>query len=121
MSSVVSEKSFHFAVRIVRLCRVLKKRHVERELLSQLLRSGTSVAANLAEAVYGTSTHDFLYRIRVALKECSETHTWLRLLHETEGLHDAEYDSIQNDCSELIKILSSISLTVQEQLEHHNA
>ncbi len=112
--SIVSEKSFRFAVRVVKLCRVLKKRHIERELLSQLIRSGTSVAANLSEAVYGGSTSDFLYRIRVALRECSETQMWLRLLHETDGLQDKEYDSIHQDCVELLKMLTAISVTMQK-------
>ena len=114
--SIVAEKSFRFAVRIVRLSRELRRRHVERELLSQLIRSGTSVSANLSEALYGNSTNDFLYRLRIALRECAETQMWLRLLHETEGLMDNEYDSMRNDCSELLKMLSSIALTVQEQV-----
>lgn len=72
--SLVSAKSFSFAVRIIHLCRHLKKQDVERELLSQLIRSGTSIAANLSEAVYGSSRKDFFSKVRIALKECSETH-----------------------------------------------
>ncbi len=118
MSSVVHEKSFRFAVRIVRLCRVLKKRRVERELVSQLIRSGTGIAANLSEAVYGNSTGDFLYRVRVSLRECSETHMWLRLLYETESIQDKEFESINEDCVELIKLLTSISVTTQNKMDN---
>ena len=114
MSSIVAEKSYHFAVRIVRMTRALKKRHVERELLSQLLRSGTSVAANLHEAVYGNSRGDFLYRIRIALKECAETHMWLRLLHDLEDVNDKEYQSICEECEELLKMMTAISVTMQK-------
>ncbi len=114
--SLVSVKSFDFAVRIIQLCRHLKKRDVERELLSQLIRSGTSVAANLSEAVYGFSKKDFFFKIRIALKECSETHTWLRLLHATRSMTDLEFDSINKDCTEILKMLISINKTAQKEI-----
>ncbi len=114
--SLVSAKSFDFAVRIIYLCRHLKKCEVERELLSQLIRSGTSVAANLSEAVYGCSKKDFYAKTRIALKECSETHTWLRLLHATGSLTESEYESIQRDCTEILKMLISINKTAQVEL-----
>lgn len=111
--SIVSTKSFSFAVRIIQLCRHLGKRHVERELLSQLIRSGTSITANLSEAVYGNSKKDFFSKARIALKECAETHTWLKLLHAVGSLTDAEYDSINQDCMEILKMLISINKTGQ--------
>ncbi len=104
--SLVSAKSFSFAVRIIQLCRHLRQQNVERELLSQLIRSGTSIAANLSEAVYGSSRKDFFSKARIALKECSETHTWLKLLHATGSLTEPEYDSINGDCTEILKCLS---------------
>ncbi len=113
--NAAAEKSFQFAVRIVRLTRELRKRRVERELISQLLRSGTSVAANITEAQYGHSQDEFAYRLRIALRECAETETWLRLLHETDSLRDKEFDSIHDDCIELLKILTSISITMQKE------
>ncbi len=115
-NSIVAEKAYIFATHIVWLYRALKNRKVERELLSQMLRSGTSISANLSEALYGNSSSDFLYRVRIALRECSETQMWLRLLHDVNSLPDNEYQPIQNECAELLKILSSIALTVQEQL-----
>ncbi len=69
----------------------------------------------MAEAQYGMSGEDFSYRVRVALRECSETQMWLRLLHETDSLDDKEHESIQNDCVELLKILTSISVTMEKK------
>lgn len=112
--SLVSAKSFSFAVRIVKLCRHLKALGVERELLSQLIRSGTSITANLSEATYGHSKKDFYSKTRIALKECAETHTWLRLLHATDSLADHEYQSINADCEEILKILVAINKTAQQ-------
>lgn len=113
--SVVYNKSFAFAVRIIQLCRYLRSHHVENELLSQLIRSGTSITANLSEAGYGHSRKDFFSKVRIALKECAETLTWLRLLHATSNLTDTEFQSIESDCSELMKILAAICKTAQKQ------
>ncbi len=115
--SIASTKSYAFAVRIVKLYRILRQRGVERELLSQLLRAGTSVAANLAEAVYAHGTADYAAKIRIALKECSETHMWLRLLHDTGSMNDTEFSSIEKDCSELRKILPAILIALQKKQE----
>lgn len=92
----------------------MRQQNVERELLSQLIRSGTSIAANLSEAVYGSSRKDFFSKARIALKECSETHTWLKLLHATGSLTEPEYDSINGDCTEILKMLISINKTAQQ-------
>ncbi len=113
--SIASKKSYAFAVRIVKLYRALHKRGVERELLSQLLRSGTSIAANLAEALYAHGAADYVAKVRIALKECSETHMWLRLLHDTGSLTDTEFTSIGTDCSELRKMLSAMILSLTEK------
>ncbi len=111
--SIVAEKSFLFAHRILNLSRELRKRRVERELCSQLLRSGTSIAANLTEAQYGHSSDEFAYRVRISLRECAETEMWLRLLHVAGNLRDKEFESIHDDCVELLKMLTSISVTLQ--------
>ena len=92
----------------------MKKQDVERELLSQLLRSGAGIAANLSEAVYGSSRKDFFSKARIALKECSETHTWLKLLHATGNLTETEYSSINQDCTEILNMLISINKTAQQ-------
>ena len=75
----------------------------------QMLRSGTSIGANIAEAKCGSSKKDFLNKMYIAFKECSETNYWLDLLFETEYIHEKEYNSIKNDCEEINKILSSVT------------
>ncbi len=115
--SIAAKKSYAFAVRIIRLYRTLRQRGVERELLSQLLRSGTSIAANLSESQYAQSSADFVTKIRIGLKECSESHMWLRLLHDTDGLTDAEFNSIEADCVEIRRMLSASLRTIQDKTE----
>ena len=111
MENVVEEKSFAFAVRIVKLCRIIADRNKEYVLSKQLLRSGTSIGANISEAEKGQSKADFYAKMNIALKEANETHYWLRLLHETEYLTDKEFDSMEKDIKEIISILVSICKT----------
>jgi four helix bundle protein len=84
----------------------------------QLLRSGTSIGANVKEGIRAQSSKDFRAKMNIALKEASETEYWLELLHETEFIDQKQYDSIQNDCIELIKILTSILVTSQNNLQN---
>lgn len=81
----------------------------------QLLRSGTGIGANIAEAVCAISEKDFLAKFYIAFKECSETQYWLDLLYETSYLNEQEYRSISDDCSELRKLLSSITKTIKDK------
>ena len=111
---MVREKAFRFAVRIVKLCEYLRQEKKECILSKQLLRSGTSIGANLSEAKEGQSRSDFLSKNAIALKEASETDYWLRLLHATEYLTDAEYDSIIQDCRELERIMTSSVRTTKD-------
>ena len=104
-------KSFAFAVRIVKLCRIIADRNKEYVLSKQLLRSGTSIGANISEAEKGQSKADFYAKMNIALKEANETHYWLRLLHETEYLTNKEFDSMEKDIKEIISILVSICKT----------
>ena len=106
--SLVSEKSLNFAVRIVNLYKHLCDEHKEYVLSKQVLRSGTSVGANIKEALYGQSKADFTSKMSISLKEISETEYWLELLMKTEYLTESEYESIQNDCSEIAKMLTAI-------------
>ena len=108
MDNVVEEKSFRFAVRIVKLNQYLRTKKKEYVLSKQLLRSGTSIGANIAESQQAQSRADFISKLEIALKETSETKYWLRLLNATEYLSDAEFNSIYTDCSELEKLLVSI-------------
>ena len=111
MENVVEVKSFAFAVRIVKLCRILADRNKEHVLSKQLLRSGTSIGANISEAEKGQSKADFYAKMSIALKEANETHYWLRLLHKTEYLSDKEFHSMEKDIKEIISLLVSICKT----------
>lgn len=108
----VKYKSKRFAVRIVRLYQNLCSEKKEYILSKQLLRSGTSIGANLAESECAISKKDFLSKVYIALKECNETLYWLDLLQETDYINQAEYLSIRDDCIELRKMLSATTKTL---------
>ena len=114
-SATVSQKSRQFAVRIVRLYQHLVSEKSEFVLSKQLLRSGTSIGANIAESECAFSRKDFLAKMYIAFKECNETLYWLQLLHDTDYLTDFEYCSIRDDREELHKMLSSITKTLREK------
>ena len=107
MTNNVQEKSFAFAIRIVKLCKLLRTQRKEHTLSNQLLRSGTSIGANITEAQNAQSRADFCSKLNIALKEASETKYWLRLLEATDYLTKVEFDSIYPECVELEKILVS--------------
>lgn len=109
--NIVVDKSFKFAVRIVNLYKYLCENKKEYVLSKQLLRSGTSIGANIREAVQGQSKKDFLSKMNIALKEASETEYWIELLLETNYLAKREGNSILEDCIEIKKILHSIVKT----------
>ena len=115
--SVTLDKSKIFAIRIVRLYQYLSTDKKEFVLSKQLLRSGASIGANLSEAIYGISEKDFLSKIYISLKECAETKYWLELLFNTDYLTQSQYDSIDTDCTELIKLLTAISKTMSKKLK----
>ena len=108
MDNIIEEKSFRFAVRIVNLNKHLQTNKKEFVLSKQLLRSGTSIGANISEAQQAQSRADFLSKLEIALKEASETKYWLRLLYATEYLTADQFESMHQDCSEIEKILVSI-------------
>ena len=112
MENAAVEKSFDFAIRIVNLYKFLKSEHKEYVLSKQLLRCGTSIGANIAEAQRGQSKADFAAKMNIALKEANETHYWLKLLFRTDFLTEAQYSSIDKDIQELLGILTSICKTV---------
>ena len=107
-SNVILEKSMEFAVRIVKLSKYLQNEHNEYTLSKQILRSGTSIGANIREAVYGQSRNDFISKMSISLKEVSETEYWLELLMRTEYITNEQYESIRTDCSEIAKLLTTI-------------
>ena len=112
--NILEAKSFQFAVRTVKLCKHLREEKNEWTLSKQLLRSGTSIGANVVESQQAQSRPDFISKLCIALKEASETNYWLRLLHATEYLSEKEYVSIHSDCKELEKLLTSIIKTTKE-------
>ena len=109
--NVIVEKSFDFAVRIVNLRKYLTREHKEFVLSKQLLRSGTSIGANVSEAQRGQSKADFTAKMSIALKEASETEYWIKLLYRTEYLSKEQYDSLNGDVQELIGLLMAICRT----------
>src|SRR2546422_10949974 len=114
MDSVIRQKSFDFALAIIELYRKLQERH-EYVISRQLLRSGTSIGANVEEATAGQSRSDFLSKMSIASKEARETRYWLRLLQQSK-LVDMDVSQPLNDVEELIRILTSIVKTTRESL-----
>ena len=104
----IATLSKSFALRIVKLERFLREEKMERVLSKQLLRSGTSIGANIRESIYAQSKADFISKMSIALKESSETEYWLELLHESGYLSDAEYKSIYDDNSKISATLINI-------------
>ena len=109
--SIIYDKSIKFAIRIVKLYKYLKEEKNEYVISKQLVRSGTSIGANVSEAQRAQSKADFSAKMYIALKEAEESAYWILLLRESGFLSDKEFDSIGLDCEELIKILISITKT----------
>ena len=106
--NTIVRKSFAFSVRIVNLQKYLSEQKKEYVISRQIYKSGTSIGANIAEAQRPQSTADFVSKMKIALKEASESQYWLQLLHETKYITDKEFDSIHGDLVEILKILSAI-------------
>lgn len=110
-NNAVLEKSYAFGLRTVKLYTHLRKQKIERELLIQLLRSGTSIGANIEEAIGAQSRSDFIHKVSISYKEARETSYWLRLLKDARLLDDKLAYSFLNDIDELKRILASILKT----------
>lgn len=108
-SIILEEKSMNFAIRIVKLYKWLCEEKKVYVISKQLLRSGTSIGANIAEAQGAMSKADFLAKIYISSKECLETQFWIELLYKTDILEEREYQSIKTDAVELGKLLTSIT------------
>jgi four helix bundle protein len=115
--SVLFEKSYSFAIRIVKLHAYLNKEKTEYTLSKQLLRSGTAIGSLIAEAQYAQSKPDFINKLYIALKEANESRYWIRLLSDCDYLVDKMALSMHNDLDELIKMLTSSINTSKEN--HH--
>ena len=114
--SPLRDKSKEFAKAVVILCREIKSNHKEAVLTNQLLRSGTSIGANLHEAQYAQGTKDFISKLEIAQKECYETEYWMELLFETGYIPENIYKPLQNQCGQIRRMLiSSLNTTKANQ------
>jgi len=115
-NNIVLNKSDEFAVKIVNLYKELNYNKKEYVISHQILKSGTSIGANINEAICGISRNDFLAKMYIAFKESNETLYWLRLLYKTNYLNIDDYNSLRNDCNEIRILLSSITKTTAEKI-----
>ena len=113
--NVILDKSYNFALRITKLYLYLKKEKKEFELSKQILRSGCSIGSNVEEAVGGYSRKDFSAKIGIAYREARETKYWLRILKDVKLINLRMFNSLENDCNELLKILGSIQITLKNK------
>ena len=105
--NILIDKSIDFASRIVKLCKYLEEDKKEHIISKQIIRSGTSIGANINEAQYGNSKADFISKLHISLKETAETEYWLRLLFKSDYIEEKIFDSLIYDCVELKRILIS--------------
>ena len=115
-ASIIQQKSYDFASRIIKAYKFLVSEQKEYVLSKQLLRSGTSIGANVEEALAASSTADFIHKLNIAAKEARETSYWLRLLRDNDYLSEAAFESIHAHNTEITKILSSILLTTKANI-----
>ena len=113
----VLNNSKAFALRIIRLYTYLKEEKQIFVLSKQVLRSGTSIGANVRESVNAQSRMDFINKLNIALKEANETEYWLELLHESDIIDDKQFESIYNDCGKLAATLTKIIKTTKSEAE----
>jgi four helix bundle protein len=111
--NIIQQKSFAFAIRIVNAYKYLKSEKQEFVLSKQMLRCGTSIGANVEEAIGGQSTADFLSKLSIAYKEARETCYWLNLLNATEYLSNEMTDSLLKEATEICKIIGKIQITIK--------
>ena len=105
--NILIDKSVDFAARIIKLCKFLEEKKNEHIISKQIIRSGTSIGANINEAQYGNSKADFISKLHISLKETAETEYWLRLLFKSEYIDEKMFNSLLEDCLELKKLLIS--------------
>ncbi len=114
-NNIIQEKTFAFAIRIVSLCKYLVAEKKEFVLSRQLLRSGTSIGANVEEAIGGVSKKDFLNKLSISYKEARESIYWLKLLYATDYIKKDEFENIHNDAEEIFKIIGKIQITMKNR------
>lgn len=115
-NNIVKDKSFDFAIRIVKLSQYLSIEKKEFTLSKQLLRSGTSIGAMVREAEHAESKNDFIHKFAIAQKEANESVYWLELLRATDYLNEKEFENINNDAISILKLITSIIKTTKNQV-----
>ena len=118
--NILQEKSYQFAIKIIAIYKELRERHKEYVLSKQLLRCGTSVGANIEEAIGGQSEKDFRAKISIAYKEARETHYWIRLLRDSDYLPKEDAKILLDDCEEILKISGKTLNTLKHRLQSSN-
>jgi four helix bundle protein len=116
--NIIQDKSYAFAIRIIKLYRYLTEEKKEYVLSKQVLRSGTSIGANIEEGIGGQSKKDFYAKLNIAYKEARETSYWLRILKDTNYLSVKEATAIIEDCNELLRIITAILNTMKKKLNY---
>ena len=106
--NIIRSKSFDFSVRIVNLYKVLYYERNEKTLSKQLLRSGTSIGANIEEGIAAFSKKEFIFKLQISYKEANESFYWIKLLHRTDYINDVEFESLKLNIEEIIRLLTSI-------------
>lgn len=116
--NIVKNKSFEFAIRVVKLYQFLCDQQKEFVLSKQLLRCGTSVGAMVREAEHAETKKDFIHKMAIAQKEINETMYWLELLQQTQYLNNEQFESVNNDALEIIKLITSIIKTAKTNIKN---
>lgn len=117
-NNIILDKSFEFAIKIVNQVEQIQTEQKEYILSKQLLRSGTSIGANIREAHNAESKKDFIHKMAIAQKECDETKYWLELLYKTQYINTENYQALHSQASELLKILRSIIISSKKNLDN---
>ena len=117
---LLEEKCMNFSIRIIGLCKFLNEEKHEYRIADQMFRSGTSIGANVAEAQYAISKSDFIAKLYISLKEANETLYWLRLLQRTQFINNRQFESVNNDCEELKRMLVSITKKMTDKGDRPN-
>ena len=116
--NIIQIKSYDFALRIIKLNQFLVSNQKEFSISWQLLHSGTSIGANVEEAIDGTTKKDFKYKLSISYREARESHYWIRLLRDTDYISQEQASSLLKDCDKLLKIIGSIIKTTKANLNH---
>ena len=117
---LLEEKCMNFSIRIIGLCKFLTEEKHEYRIADQMFRSGTSIGANVAEAQCAISKSDFIAKLYISLKEANETLYWLRLLQRTQFINNRQFESVNNDCEELKRMLVSITKKMTDKGDRPN-